>query len=282
MVVRTMPITLTADKADEIPEPLRATAKEENGKFVLPAIPDGWGLANEAATRAKVTKLEQDAKRAAERMKAFAKNEKGDIYEPEEFAALLAKHKQLEEAQGKAPTEAELRKSIVTETEGRYSKQLADAEKRATDLDRELDRALLDGTIDNLLSQMRPREGKADLIKLLLREQLGLDKSDGKRVVRVKDPANPGDWLAGGNSADGYLSAKDYALNSMRSKPGLSDMFEGDGAGGAGATSTGTGGGRRSKYTFPASRLQTNAAEYLALEKRAAADGLKVEILPNA
>lgn len=275
-----MPISITADKPEEFPEPLRQVAKEDGGKFVLPTIPDGWGLDNVAQSRAKLTKLEQDSKRAAERMKAFAKNEKGDIYEAEEFASLLAEHKALKEAQGKQPNIEELRKQINQEAEGRYTKKLTEAERRAAELDRELDGTVLSATINDLVAQMRPKADKADLVRLLLREQLGLDKEDGKRQVRVKD-ATPGGngWMLGGNTQDGYMAPKDFALGNLRTK--YADLFEGDGASGAGAQSTNSS-GRRSKYTFPASKLQTSANEYYAMQKRANAEGLSVEILQNA
>lgn len=273
-----MPITLTADKLDELPEPIRPNAKEANGKFHVDALPDGWGVDHAAQSRAKITKLEQDVKRAAERMKVFAKDEKGTIYEPDEFTALQAEYRALKEAQGKQPNIDELRKQVVADAESRYSKKLTEAEKRAQDLDRELDNAILGSTLDNLLAQSRPREGKAEIVRLLLREHLGLDKADGKRQVRVKDSAKPGEWMLG-NDPDGYMPAKDYALNNLRVKH--ADLFEGDGASGAGATSTGTV-PRRAKYTFPASRLNGNASEFLAMKARAAAEGMTVTIDENA
>ncbi|MFY9345570.1 MAG: hypothetical protein WAT39_23975 [Planctomycetota bacterium] len=265
-------ITATADKVDEIPEALRSTAKEENGKFTVQTLPDGWGLDNVAASaqlRSKLTKAEQDAKRAAERMKVFAKDDKGTIYEPDEFTALLNEHKALKEAQGKAPNIEELRKQIAADYDGRYSKKLTEAEKRAQDLDRELDNTTLDAVINQLVAEMRPKDGKAEIARLLLQQKLGIDRADGKRVVRVRTPDGK-DWQASASAVDGFLPPKDFALNVLRTQH--ADMFQGDGASGAGASSA-SGNGRRNKYTFARSRMKEHMDEYYAMEKQAKADG---------
>lgn len=39
-----MPLTISADKLDDLPEGLRDIAKEVNGKFVVGAMKEGWGI----------------------------------------------------------------------------------------------------------------------------------------------------------------------------------------------------------------------------------------------
>lgn len=269
-----MPIIIQADTAAELPEGLRPAAKEMNGKFVVEAMPEGWGLDNVAQTRSKLTRAEQDLRRSGERLKAFAKDDKGTLFEPDEFTALLTEHRTLKEAQGRQPNVDEMRKQIVADAEQRLGKKLTEAEKRAVDLERELDNTTLDSAINQLVAEMRPKEGKAEIVRLLLREKLGIDKADGKRNVRVRS-ADGKDWQSGA-SQDGFLSPKDYALNVLRTQQ--ADMFQGDGASGAGANGSGNG-GRKSKYTFPAADLNGNYSAYEALKKRAAAEGATVEFV---
>ena len=87
-----------------------------------------------------------------------------------------------------------------------------------------------DAPRDALVAEMRPKEGKAELARLLLREKLAIDKTNG-RTVRVRTPDNK-DWMTGAGP-DGFALPKDYALGVLRTQ--YADMFQGDGASGAGA-----------------------------------------------
>lgn len=278
-LVGIMPITITADAVTEIPEPLRTTAKEENGKFVLQA-PEGWGVENVAAVRGKQTKLEQDLARRDARLKAYAKDEAGTLYEPDEIKESLAELARLREAQGKAPQLEDLRKQAVAEAQGLYTRKLTEAEKRAADfekraaeLDRELDNSTLENAISSAIAEMRPKEGKAEIARLLLKERARIDKEEGRRAVRVNDPA--GNGFMTGSGPDGFLGIREFGLNMLRTQH--PDLFQGDGASGAGA---GAGPGRRtSGYTFKRADLQNNAGAFLALQRRAKAEGKPVEII---
>lgn len=274
-----MPIVITADAVTEIPEPLRTTAKEEGGKFVLQA-PEGWGVENVAAIRGKQTKLEQDLARRDARLKAFAKDEAGTLYEPEEIRESLAELARLREAQGKTPAIEELRKQAVAEAQGAYSRKLTEAEKkavemekRAQDLDRELDTSMLESAISSAIAEMRPKEGKAEIARLLLKERARIDKEEGKRAVRVYDPST--NSFMTGSGADGFLGLREFGLSMLRTQH--PDMFQGDGQSGAGA---GAGpGGRRGGYTFKRSDLNGKASEFLALQARAKAEGKEVTLI---
>jgi len=268
-----MPITITADKSDELPEGLRPTAKENGGKFVVDAIPEGWGIDNVAATRGKLTRYEQDLKRRDERLKAFAKDDKGTLYEPDEFQSLVAEHRTLKESQGKAPNVDELRKQIAADAEARYGKKLTEAEKRAIELERELDNTTLNAEINALVAEMRPKDGKADVARLLLQQALGIDKADGKRAARVRS-ADGKDWQPGAGP-DGYLTPKDYAMNVLRIKH--ADMFQGDGQSGAGAGPSGGGAGGRRVLRLSRADLKGQAGKVMAQHDKALADGLSVE-----
>lgn len=266
-----MPINIIADKADELPEPIRASAQEQNGKFVVSQLPDGWGVAHEAGYKTKLTKAEQDARRASERLRGFAIDEAGNIPDPDSFKALLAEHKQLKEAQGKLPNIDELRKQTRAEVEAQYQKKLSEAESGRTELDRALDNAVLNAEINALVAQLRPKDGKADLVKLLLRDRLTLEKSGAERKVRVKD----GESYMLGNGSDGFMPAKDYAMNVVRAQ--LADILEAEQSGGAGATSSGS--RRPHGYSIKASEMSGNLAGYEQLKKRAAAEGKTVEVV---
>lgn len=264
-------ITATADTAAEIPEALRSSAKEQDGKFVLSAVPEGWGLDNVAASRGKLTKLETDAKRAGERLKGYAIDDKGTIPEPEQFKEMLAERARLLEAQGKLPNADELRRQAVADAERTYTSKLTAAEKRAIDaekqrdeLDRLLDNTTLDAAISQLVAEMRPKEGKAEIARLMLREKLRIDKANGKRVPRVLAPE--GEGYMTGSDADGYMPVRDYALNGIRTKH--ADLFQGDDAQGAGARST-TGAGGQRIFKLSRSEMAKNPVQVTAQVQQA-------------
>jgi hypothetical protein len=268
-----MPISIIADKVEEIPEALRTTAKEDNGKFVLQQMPDGWGIDNVAVGRQKLTKLEQDLKRRDDRLKGYAIDDKGTIPEPDQFKEMLAELARLKEAQGKAPDIEKLRKQIVDDAEQRWGKKLSEAEKAQAAALAELDDTVREASISGLLAELRPKSGKADLVKLLLREKVRLDKAEGKRVAR---PVGADGNFLPGPGPDGYMPLKDWGMNSLRTQ--YADLFEGDGASGAGATGTG---GRvgANVLTFKRSDLNGKAGQFLELQRRAAKEGKTVEII---
>lgn len=280
-----MPITIQADDASELPEQIRGEAKNVNGKFVVEKLPDGWQpvahVAPLLADRAKIPTLTADNKRYQDRLRQFAIDEKGTLPEPDAYKEMLAEYARLKESAGKQPNAEELRRQFATDFENRYSakfqveqKARADAEKRAQELDAALDGAILNSAVNEILAEMRPKEGKAEIVRMLLQRDLGIEKVDGKRIVRVRG-GDGVSWQAG-NGADGYAPPKDYALNVIRAKH--ADMFQGDSAGGAGATNT-NGSPRRNVLTFKRSDLERNAQDFYALQQRAKAEGKTVELI---
>lgn len=282
-----MPITIQADDASELPEQIRGEAKNVNGKFVVEKLPDGWQpvahVAPLLADRAKLTTVTSDAKRYQERLKQFAIDDKGTLPEPDAYREQLADYARLKELAGKQPNVEDLRKQFATDFEGRYSaklqaeqKRASDAEKRAQDLDQALDSAVLNSAVNEFIAEMRPKEGKAEIVRMLLQRDLGIEKADGKRIVRVRG-GDGQSWLTG-NGADGYALPKDYAVNVIRTKH--ADMFQGDGVGGAGATNT-NGSPRRNVLTFKRSDLNGKAQEFFTLQQRAKAEGKQVELIDD-
>jgi hypothetical protein len=233
------------------------------------------------ADRAKLTTVAQDAKRYQERLKQFAIDDKGTLPEPDAYREQLAEYARLKEQAGKQPNVEELRKQFATDFENRYTgkltaaeKRIAEAEKRAQDLDRDLDNATLGSAINELIAEMRPKEGKAEIARMILMRDLAIEKADGKRIVRVRG-ADGQSWQAG-NGPDGYASPKDYALNVVRTKH--ADMFQGDGVGGAGASST-NGAARRNVVQIKRSDINGKAHEVAAVMAQARKDGRTVEFI---
>lgn len=269
-----MPINIIADKPDELPEPIRGVATEQNGKFVVSQLPDGWGVAHEAGYKTKLTKAEQDLKRRDDRLRAFAIDEQGNIPEPEQFRTLLQEYKSLKEQQGKLPNIDEIRKQTRAEADNQHRTKIAELEKALAEHDRALDNSVLNAEINALVASLRPKDGKADLVRLLLRDRLTLEKEGVERKVRVRSKDGKGYEL--GNGSDGFMPAKDYVMSTVRAQ--LADILEAEQSGGAGATGSGARRGSGS-YAIKASEISGRMAEYEALKKRAAAEGKTVEII---
>lgn len=280
-----MPITIQADDANELPEQIRGEAKNVNGKFVVEKLPDGWQpvahVAPLLADRAKLTTVTSDAKRYQERLKQFAIDDKGTLPEPDAYREQLAEYARLKEQAGKQPNADELRKQLAADYEGRYAgkltaaeKKIVDAEKRAQELDQALDNAILSSSINELIAEMRPKEGKAEIVRMLLQRDLGIEKVEGKRIVRVRG-ADGNSWQIA-NTADGYASPKDYAMNVVRVKQ--ADMFQGEGSGGAGASNTNSA-SRRNVVQISRSALNGKANEMQAIYERAKKEGRSVEFV---
>ena len=271
-----MPINIIADKAEELPEPLRQNAQEQGGKFVVSQLPDGWGVDHVAAYKTKLTKAEQDLKRRDERLRGFAIDDAGKIPEPDEFKGMLAELARLKEAQGKQPNVEELFRKAKAEAEAPYAKKLADLEKSLSEHDRALDNSVLNSEINALIAAMRPKEGKADLLRLFLRDKLTLEKEGVDRKIRVRAKEGSTSPYELGNGPDGFMPAKDYVMGTLRAQ--VADLLEAEMSGGAGATSSG---GRRGSnvVTFKRSELQTKANQFIELQKRAKAEGKTVEIV---
>jgi hypothetical protein len=272
-----MSINIIADKAEELPEPIRNAAVEQNGKFVVQQLPDGWGVDHVASYKTKLTKAEQDLKRRDERLRAFAIDDAGNIPEPDQFKALLAEHRQLKEAQGKQPNVEELFRKAKAEAEAPYAKKLSDLEKALAEHDRALDNSVLDAEINALLAALRPKDGKADLVKLMLRDRLTLEKEGTSRKVRVRAKDGSTSPYELGNGPDGFMPAKDYVMGTLRAT--LADILEAEQSGGAGATGSGNRRIGSNVITFKRSDLQTKANQLIELQKRAKAEGKVVEII---
>lgn len=270
-----MPINIIADKADELPEPIRAAATEQNGKFVVQQLPDGWNLAHEAAYKTKLTKAEQDLKRRDERLRGFAIDDNGTIPEPDAFRALLQEHRSLKEAQGKLPNIDEIRKQTRAEAEQQHRTRIAELEKALADHDRALDNSVLNAEINSLVAQLRPKDGKADLVSLLLRDRLTLEKDGIERKVRVRSKDGKGYEL--GNGSDGFMPAKDYVMSTVRAQ--LADILEAEQSGGAGATGSGNRTASANVVRISRASLNGHADEAMVAYKKALAEKKKIEFI---
>lgn len=267
-----MPVIITADKPEELPEGLRPAAKDIDGKFVVEKLPEGWGVDNVGAYRQKLTKAEQDAKRREDRLAQYRKDEQGNLWEPDEIKAAFEEAQKLKAERDKAPNLDEIRRQYSAEYEKQWRPRWETEKKRADDLDSQLDRMLLQSEINDVLAQTRPKDGKAELLQSLLLTQFAVDRSNGKRAVRVRSS----DGFVPGNDEDGFMKPLTWALNVLKTKH--ADLFVGDDQSGAGVSgSSGVSG--RGVYKFPRAELQRRAQDYTALVKKAKSEGKTVELV---
>jgi hypothetical protein len=270
---RTMPVIITADTQEELPEGLRAVAKEADGRFVIDKLPDGWGVDNVGAYRQKLTQAEKDAKRRDDRLKGYAKDDKGTLWEPEEIRAALAEVEQLKSARDKAPNLDEMRKSYERDAEAKWRPKYEGEAKRVAELDSDLDRTKMDAVVGQILAEAGAKDdASAQLLQIAMRDRFVIDKSDGKRVVRVKQ----GDGYMTGTDEDGYCSPKTWVNSYL--KMTYPALFRGDDQSGAGASGT-SGAGQKRRFTFKRSDINGKAGEFIALQERAKKAGETVHII---
>lgn len=221
-----MPLTLTADKIDDIPEGLRDSAKEIGGKWVVSAMKDGWAI--EDISGLKKTLAEE--RKARKDYEAKLKDFEG-IDDPQTALDALEKlragglksSKEIEEF--KKTLEAKVAKDLQTANAERDSFR-SQAEQLL--VDSQLRDALAKAGANPLGMEYLPDRIKAKHVKVerdvsgKLSVQL-LDR-DGKPMISGK--AGSGDPMT---FAEFVTGLKADATNAA--------FFNGSGAGGAGASS---------------------------------------------
>jgi hypothetical protein len=228
-----MPIALVADSPDELPEALRATAKEQGGKWHVSALPAGFGVENIQGLKNALAD-ERTARKAAETV-AKRWSELPEDAEPVEvkkaFDALKA-------GTLKSSKDIEDYKAAL---EGKMAAQI----KAATDAKAKADAQLAKMLVDGQLTQALAAHGfgrNAALMTPMLREKISVeDSGDSKRVV-LKD--EQGRVLI--SKKPGNNDPMDIAefVAGLRDQPEFKPLCETKATGGTGGASQGGGSAR--------------------------------------
>lgn len=235
-----MPITyrIVADAAEELAEPFRKLAKQDNGKFVYEAqaLPDGIEIGD---TRPLKTAFDAEKARRREAV-ALAQPFIDAGLSPEKAKAAVDALLKVEAGSVKSSEELEKLKANLT------SKFEQDLKKAQEDRDRAIARSR-DRVIDSELSKIIAAKGGSESLQVIMRE--------AKRSIRVEEAADGSEAiLVVGPDGKTPLTTKkmgsadpmglEELIDGMRESPATKGLFRVHAVGGAGSTSqTGGAGG---------------------------------------
>jgi hypothetical protein len=251
-----MPIALVADSPEELPEALRAAAKEQGGKWHVAALPAGFGIENIQGLKNALAD-ERNGRKTAEAMaKRWA--ELPDDADPGEvkraFEALKA---------GTLKSSKDI-DDFKAALEGKMAAQI----KAATDAKAKSDAQLRKLLVDGQLSQALAAAGfgrNAALMTPMLREKISVeDSGDSQRVV-LKD--EQGRVLI--SKKPGNNDPMDIAefVAGLRDQPEFKPLCETKATGGTGGASQGGGSARTGNDSADITKM--NPAEMILRGMRA-------------
>lgn len=224
-----MAFRIVADSPADLPEGLRSAAKTVDGKAVVEALPDGWGLEDVSGLKKTVSE-ERTARKALE--KAVAQFEGID-----DAAAAREALTQMRAGSLKSSKELdEFRKQL----EAKVAADLAKKDSTVTALTQQLREQLVES---EAVKAIAAAGGNAKLLMPIVRQAVKAELgADGKFAVTLTD--EQGQELI--SKAEG--SARPMTLpefvQQLRAQPEFKGAFAGSGTGGSGASSTAGGSGR--------------------------------------
>lgn len=228
-----MPIALVADSPEELPEALRATAKEQGGKWHVAALPAGFGVENIQGLKNALAD-ERTARKSAE---AAAKRW-AELPEDAEPGEVKKAFEALKAGTLKSSKDIEDYKAAL---EGKMAAQIKAANEAKAKADAQLARLLVDGQLTQALAAHGFGRNAA-LLTPMLREKISVeDSGDGKRVV-LKD--EQGRVLI--SKKPGNNDPMDIAefVAGLREQPEFKPLCETKATGGTGGASQGGGSAR--------------------------------------
>jgi hypothetical protein len=228
-----MPIALVADSPDELPEALRATAKEQGGKWHVAALPAGFGIENIQGLKSALADERTGRKTAEAMAKRWAElPEDADPSEVKKaFDALKA---------GTLKSSKDI-EDYKAQLEGKMAAQIKAANEAKAKADAQLAKLLVDGQLTQALAAHGFGRNAA-LLTPLLREKISVeDSGDTKRVV-LKD--EQGRVLI--SKKPGNNDPMDIAefVAGLREQPEFKPLCETKATGGTGGASQGGGSAR--------------------------------------
>ena len=216
-----MAFRIVADKADELPEGLRAQAKQVDGKFVVDSLPEGWEIGDTVGLR-KFLSEERTARKAAEKSL--------QAYEGiEDAAAAREALSQLKAGALKGSKEIdEFRKSL----EAKVAADLAKKDATLGSLQGQLREQLVESAAQKAIAEAG---GSLKLLLPVVRSAVKAEvAADGRLQVVLVDETGK-EMVSKVAGATGPMSIAEF-VGTLRDTPDYKAAFAGSGTGGSGAT----------------------------------------------
>lgn len=256
-----MPVTyrIVADTAEELAEPLRKIAKQENGKLVVEGLPEGFAVEDVKGLKNTVQTLRGENGTLRETVKAF--EAAGLTHEQaKEAAEALGKMKA---GTLKSSTELDAWKK---ELETKFSTDRTSLEKQLAEMRLREDAYVVDGPLAKIIAA----KGGADALDVI--------STYARRNIRVvREDGKPPSVVVVGNDGKTALVTKkvgstdpmglEELIDVMRESPATKPLFRVQAAGGSGSASQSAGSGQAGQQTEDPSRL--SPAELIARGNRA-------------
>ncbi len=245
MVALTMPITILADKPEELPEALRSLLKPHGDRLVLSEIPQGFALENIVGLKTSLSE-ERAARKAAEQRAKLIDGVKDEDL-PEALSALEMKRA------GTLKSSKDI-EDYKTALEGKSKAELQKAEGKAAKLTAQLRKQLIDSEATKHLL----KHGGGDALRILLpivRQAASVEEDDqGELRVVLKDEAGkPIISKKPGNNDP--MDWEEY-VGQMREAPDMRVLFKAQATGGSGAASQTGGSGRAATHDSNLSAME--------------------------
>lgn len=248
-----MPLKLTVDTLDDIPEALHDAYEEKDGKFVL----NVEGMEDTSGLKSALEKERKAARELEKRVKRWESLGKSD----EEIAEMLRAQEEAENK--KAEEEGDFQK-ILKQHQERFEKDkkelMAELEAARTS-ERN---AVIGNSLMSALSKAGATDEGVDLLPERLAARIKYETQDGKRVLRIM--AADGETPMAGASKDGTATFDDLVKEAADKWPSL---FKGSGAGGSGMQpQKGSGGaGHKKKSDFKTEKERAAFVDEHGLDK---------------
>ncbi len=252
-----MPITIIADAAEELSEPLRKLAKQgADGKFVVSGLPDGFGIEDVKGLKGTLQKLRDE--NASERAAAKAFLDAGlTIEEAKAAAEALGKMKA-----GTLKSTADL-DAWKAGVETKYADESKKAKDRETALLAQIHKRVIDGDATAAIV----KAGGGDALRVLLplvRAQAAVVEKNGEHKAVIRDES--GRVLMSKKSDNHDDMTIEEFVGTLREAADLKSLFKIQAAGGSGSASQPAGRGVTGQQTEDLSGL--SAAELIARGNR--------------
>jgi len=216
-----MPFRIVADKADELPEGLRAQAKQVDGKFVVDSLPEGWEVGDTVGLRLRLSEERTARKDAEKALVAFEGIE--------DAAAAREALQQLKAGALKGSKEIDdFRKQL----EAKVAADLAKKDATLGSLQGQLREQLVESAAQKAIAEAG---GSLKLLLPVVRSAVKAEVAAVGRLSVVLVDETGKEMVSKVAGATGPMSISEF-VGTLRESSDYKAAFAGSGTGGSGAT----------------------------------------------
>jgi len=226
-----MPLRIIADKTEDLPEGLRAHAKQEGDRLVVSSLPDGWEIGDTIGLRMRLSEERTARKEAEKSLQAYEGIE--------DAAAAREALQQLKAGALKGSKEIdEFRRQL----EAKVAADLAKKDATMSALKSQLREQLVESAAQKAIAEAG---GNLKLLLPIVRSAVKAEMAqDGRLGVTLVDEAGK-EMVSKVAGATGPMSIAEF-VGTLREQPEYKAAFAGSGTGGSGAAHSAAGAARAS------------------------------------